>query len=405
MSAGESSDRPITVLHLGKYFPPHAGGMETYLRDLMVSSVQSGDKTAALVHQSHFGLTSSQESFSVKNVDIPVTRAATWCRLLYTPISPGFPWLLHRLIRRHRPDVLHLHLPNPSAFWALWLPAARRIPWVVHWQSDVMTPKSHWIIKLAYRLYAPLESALLVKATRIIATSPPYLETSKPLKQVHSKCTVVPLGIDDRFGHKALNLSAGCPPSEVACDAPNAEPLRVLAIGRMAHYKGFDVLLRALAQTEHIELDLVGDGEQSVSLQNLAPSLGIEARVRFHGKLSNDARDQLIAACDCLCLPSTDRTESFGVVILEAMSAAKACVVSDVAGSGMAWLVDNQKTGLIVPSNNLVALAKALCQLRDNRSINAELGQAGRKKFLASFTIDASATALRRIYRELLAAG
>jgi len=53
----------------------------------------------------------------------------------------------------------------------------------------------------------------------------------------------------------------------------------------------------------------------------------------------------------------------------------------------------------------LAALAVALRHLRDNRSINAELGQAGRKKFLASFTIDASATALRRIYRELLAAG
>ena len=405
MSAGESSDRPITVLHLGKYFPPHAGGMETYLRDLMVSSVQSGDKTAALVHQSHFGLTSSQESFSVKNVDIPVTRAATWCRLLYTPISPGFPWLLHRLIRRHRPDILHLHLPNPSAFWALWLPAARRIPWVVHWQSDVMTPKSHWIIKLAYRLYAPLESALLRKAERIIATSPPYLETSTPLRQVNGKCTVVPLGIDDRFGHKALNLSAGCPPSEVACDAPNAEPLRVLAIGRMAHYKGFDVLLRALAQAQHIELDLIGEGEQSRSLQHLAESLKLGMRARFHGALSDEAKDKLLAACDCLCLPSTDRTESFGIVILEAMSAAKACVVSDITGSGVTWLVDNQKTGLVVPTNDVSALAEALRLLRDDRLLSVELGQAGRQKFLASFTIDASATAVHRVYREMMISG
>jgi len=405
MSARESSDRPITVLHIGKYFPPHAGGMETYLRDLMASSTAIGDKTAALVHQSHLGFKSSRDSFSVSSAEIPVTRAATWCRFLYTPISPIFPWLLRHLIGRYRPDVLHLHLPNPSAFWALCLPAARRIPWVVHWQSDVMTPKSHWIIKLAYRLYAPLESALLRKAERIIATSPPYLETSKPLRQVNSKCAVVPLGIDDRFGHRELNPSASCPQSEVASDDANPKPLKVLAIGRMAHYKGFDVLLRALAQAQHIELDLIGEGEQSRSLQHLAESLKLGERARFHGALSDEAKDKLLAACDCLCLPSTDRTESFGIVILEAMSAAKACVVSDITGSGVTWLVDNQKTGLVVPTNDVSALAEALRLLRDDRLLSVELGQAGRQKFLASFTIDASATAVHLVYREMMLSG
>lgn len=260
-------------------------------------------------------------------------------------------------------------------------------------------------MKLAYRLYAPLESALLKKAQRIIATSPPYLKSSKPLTEVHHKCSVVPLGIEDRFDHKNADIDADHPVTDLASDAAKPTPLRVVAIGRMAHYKGFDLLLRALAQTKHIALDLIGDGEQSRSLQHLAASLKLGERIHFHGALGDDARDKLIAACDCLCLPSTDRTESFGVVILEAMSAAKACVVSDVAGSGVAWLVDNQKTGLVVPSNDVSALAVALCQLRDNRSLCAELGQNGRKKFLRSFTINASATAVHRIYREVVASG
>ena len=405
MSAGESSNHPVTVLHIGKYFPPHAGGMETFLRDLMAASTAKGAKTAALVHQSHLGLKSSRESFSVNGSDIPVTRAATWCRLLYTPISPTFAWLLRRLINQHRPDILHLHLPNPSAFWALFLPAARRVPWIVHWQSDVVTPKSHWIMKLAYRLYAPLESALLKKARRIIATSPPYLKTSKPLTRVNHKCSVVPLGIEDRFDHKNADIEAGHPVTDLASDATKPMLLRVVAIGRMAHYKGFDVLLRALAQTERIALDLIGDGEQSLSLQHLAASLKLGERVHFHGALGDDARDKLIAACDCLCLPSTDRAESFGVVILEAMSAGKACVVSKVLGSGMAWLVENQETGLVVPCNDVISLAKALGQLRDDRLFNAELGQNGRQKFLRSFTINASTTAVHRIYREVVASG
>ena len=70
-------------------------------------------------------------------------------------------------------------------------------------------------------------------------------------------------------------------------------------------------------------------------LRRLTMTLGLEDRVRFHGALSDVARDALLLASDCLCLPSTDRTESFGIVLLEAMSASKACVVTDVPGSGM----------------------------------------------------------------------
>ena len=149
MSAPASGKK---VLHIGKYFPPHAGGMETYLYDLMHALAKLDITPSALVHQSKTSLTSVEESVSANGSALRVVRAATWCRLLFTPISPGFPWVLYRVIRRDQPDVLHLHLPNPSAFWALALPSARRLPWVIHWQSDVLTDKSHWLLRLAYRV-------------------------------------------------------------------------------------------------------------------------------------------------------------------------------------------------------------------------------------------------------------
>jgi glycosyltransferase involved in cell wall biosynthesis len=399
MSSLVSSEAPTKVLHIGKYFTPHVGGMETYLRDLMVSLAAMGTETVALVHQSHIGVFSSEEEHSVAGLQIHIARAATWCRLIYTPISPTFPWLLSRLIKRYRPEVLHLHLPNPSAFWVLILPSARRIPWVIHWQSDALTPKSSRLLKLAYRLYAPLESALINRAQKIIATSAPYLETSKPLTRVKNKCEVVPLGIEDRFGN--LSDKPVASPENRRSGATTLQPLQVLAIGRMTYYKGFDVLLRAIAQTSNVELDLVGEGDQSISLRRLAASLGVEGRTRFRGVLNNSTRDKLLSACDCLCLPSVDRAESFGLVILEAMSAAKASVVSDVLGSGMSALVDHERTGLVVPSNNAQALAEAFCYLRDNRTMSAEFGQNGRDKFLASLTIEQSAKAVQSIYRNL----
>ena len=397
-----TSARAKKVLHVGKYFPPHVGGMETYLHGLLRALATLDITPSALVHQSKTSLTSVEESFSANGRALRIVRAATWCRFLFTPISPGFPWVLHQLIKRDQPDVLHLHLPNPSALWALVLPSARRLPWIAHWQSDVLTKESHWLLKIAYRLYSPLESALLRKVDKVIVSSPPYLVTSQPLTKVAKKCVVIPLGIDDRFGDQPHNDSAVVRANEDKSSAATARNLKVVAIGRMTHYKGFDILLRAIAQTEGITLELVGHGELMRSLKRLTELLNLSKRVRFHGLLDDSAKDELLSRCDCLCLPSTDRTESFGIVLLEAMSAAKACVVSDVEGSGMSWLVEDNMTGLVTPANDIDSLAQALCRLRDEPNLAIRLGLKGRQKFLTALTIEASAKAIRDIYDDLL---
>ena len=89
------------------------------------------------------------------------------------------------------------------------------------------------------------------------------------------------------------------------------------------------------------------------------------------------------------------------MVLLEAMSAGKACVVSDVEGSGMSWLVEDGKTGLVAPTHDISGLANALCRLRDDLELTASLGQNGRQKFLTALTIEASAEAIRDLYHQL----
>ena len=68
-----------------------------------------------------------------------IYRAPSYGRLLYAPVSPAFPFWLARAIREFQPDLLHLHLPNTSAFGALLVPAARRLPWVIHWHADMVS--------------------------------------------------------------------------------------------------------------------------------------------------------------------------------------------------------------------------------------------------------------------------
>ena len=317
--------KPLKVLHIGKYFPPYAGGMETYLRDLMAAQAKQGLESIALVHKSELSLTSREEIYETNRRKLSITRAAVWVRLIFTPFSPTFPWLLHKIIKRQKPDLLHIHMPNVSAFWALLLPSARGIPWVIHWHSDVLASQHSAGLKLLYAIYRPFERRMLRHSDSIIATSPPYLESSVPLTDFRCKCNVVALGLD---------------PEYLASNQVQAEPimsrkLRVLAIGRLTYYKGFEYLIRAIAELECVELHIVGTGDLEKQLKKLADTLNVAAKVTFHGKLSNnDLADQYLA-CDCVCLSSIERTEAFGVVLLEAMSHGKATVVSNVEGSGM----------------------------------------------------------------------
>jgi len=363
------------------------------MRDAMVALRERGIESAALVHRHSLSLKTQKESFEANGHRFQVTRAALWARLLFTPISPSFPWHLRKLIKSGKPDILHLHLPNPSVFWVLALPSARQIPWVVHWHADVITSAQDWKMKLFYKFYQPFERAVLKRAKTIVATSKPYLNSSQPLKQWHSKCQVVPLGVDiKRFNRKIPAGSAAF---------PHSPQLQVLAVGRQTYYKGFTYLIEAASKAPDIHINLVGDGDQTNKLKALTTSLKLQDRVTFHGILSDEELAQKMAECDCLCLPSIERTEAFGMVLLEAMYFGKATVISDVDGSGMGWVVDDGITGIKVKPADADALARALERLATNRQELLNMGQRGKEKFDRMFEISHAVEGLEKIYLDI----
>lgn len=376
----------MRVLHIGKYFPPYRGGMETYLRDLMLAQAEQGIECSALVHRSEASLGNTSEVIEKSGSTLTVERAATWFRLLFTPVSPGFPWLLAAMIRRHQPDILHLHLPNLSATWALFLPSARNIPWVIHWHSDIPLSAQSLGLRVFYRLYKPFERALLARSGTIIVTSPPYLQTSAPLAPFKSKCRVVPLGLKPR------GISAEPTGTE--------KPLKILAVGRLTYYKGFEYLLRALALCENATLDLVGAGDGELSLKAISHELGLDQRVVFHGELPDEKLGLMYRDCHCLCLPSIERTEAFGMVLLEAMEYGRASLITQVRGSGMTWVIDDGVTGLHAPVSDAQGLAEKIHQFTEQRDKLQAMGLAARCKFEREFRIEQSAEQITEIYRD-----
>jgi glycosyltransferase involved in cell wall biosynthesis len=386
----------LRVLHVGKYYPPFAGGMENFLADLLGALRERGIDARGLVHD-HSGRRSKRLERGDPPQEDYVRRVPSYGTLLYAPLSPGFPSALRRQIRNFRPDLLHLHLPNTSAFWVLAIGCAKQVKWVIHWHSDVVPSNIDGRLSTAYRLYRPFEQAVLKRATSVVATSDRYLASSEPLSRWRHKCGVIPLGLDPkRFRRPA---AADVLWAEVLW---GSEKHRVLSVGRLTYYKGHEILIRAAASLENTRILVVGEGHLGGRLREQADSMGLRDRVRFLGSVTESEIRSLLSTCDCLCLPSIERTEAFGLVLLEAMVFAKPVVASDIPGSGVGWVVKHGETGWLVDPDNHDALSVALKRLLEKPNMLEGMGEAGRKRFESFFQIDAVASAVTRLYGSCL---
>lgn len=376
----------LRILHVGKFFPPYRGGMEVFLADLIHEQRRQGVDAHALVH----GDPEPDDPAWLERVPVQFN-------LVYAPMAMGFRRALGRAIERIQPDVLHLHLPNNSALWALTLPIARRVPWVIHWHSDVVVSNIKWSVALAYMLYRPFEQALLERAQQVFATSPPYLEASNALRTWRSKCEIVPLG---------LNLETIPAPASLQHGQgwrPDTR-LRLLSIGRLTYYKGFETLIRAVSAMPSVELLIAGEGELRASLEELIRQCipeGRQASVRLVGSVSDEEKHALFAECDIFCLASRERTEAFGIVLLEAMLHGKPCLVTDLPGSGMPWVVAHSHAGLHVPFEDIDAWRSSIARLQHDTALRQRLGQSGYKALHRFFSIGPCERSVARHYRSL----
>lgn len=383
----------MRVLHVGKFYPPFAGGIEYFLADLLHALPAQGVTAAALVHADE--ATGARPNMGDA---IPIYRAPCHGRLLYAPVSPTFPLWLQRAIREFQPDLLHLHLPNTSAFAALLLPAARRLPWVIHWHADVVASTIDRRLALAYRFYRPFEQRLLAASRAVIATSPTYLQSSPALAPWRERSTVIPLGLDPA---RLPDPNADALAQAEALWGTDGG-LRVLAIGRLTYYKGHDTLIRAAAEVPETRVLIVGAGEQREPLLALIRSLGLERRVSLPGFQPDTRLNALLATCDLLCLPSLERTEAFGLVLLEAMRFGKPVIASDIPGSGTGWVVRQAGHGLLAPPGDPVPLAAALRALQSDPAHRERLGQTGRVALREQFGMAPVAKAVAEVYRRVV---
>lgn len=158
--------------------------------------------------------------------------------------------------------------------------------------------------------------------------------------------------------------------------------LSVLAVGRLHHSKGYEVLLEALSQLgDGIHLTLVGDGPEAEKLRDQVRELGLDKRVVFTGSLSENAIIEHMRSADVFVLSS--HAEPLGVVLMEAMAMGVAVIGTDAGGVGE--IVTSGKDGLLVAPGDPKALAEALKVLADDPLQRSRLARAGRDQVVQAF--------------------
>lgn len=283
---------------------------------------------------------------------------------------------LHRL----RPDVVHFNLCTPWAcatglFAALTLPNARVV------RVDQLPLRTTDTIAL-WRTRA---LSLRVDAHVAVGEA-----SARRMEDFYA------------LGRGTVISIPNCVP-DIASD-PQPPPLRpdaeivVGSVGRLDLMKAHDVLLRAIAQVEGARVVILGEGEQRSALEKLAVDLGVKDQIDLLGWVDNPRT--YLPKFDVIALPS--RSEGFPLAVVEAMLAARPVIATRV-GSVSEAVIDGE-TGILIDKDDIDGLAKALCRLRDDPALRAQLGRRGREVAIARFTVEQMTANYERLWYKLVSA-
>lgn len=307
-------------------------------------------------------------------------------------------WKLARLLRDERPHILHTHTAKAGTIGRLaaLLAGGARPPIVVHtFHGHVLSGYFDPFRAGAFRL---LERALAHVATALVAVSPEVRDELVRFGVApHAKFVVIRLGIELE---KRVHAEPGL--REESRRQLGVTPDRFLVgwVGRMTAVKRVDDVLLAIARLRELGMDavlaLVGDGPDRGGIERRAHELGIIKHCLFLGYQEEVA--PYYAAFDTVVLPSAN--EGTPVSVIESLAAG--CPVVATRVGGVPDVVQEGMDGFLVETGEIEGLAEQLAVLARDPELRRRMGEAGRERILARYSVDRLIDDIDRLYRSLL---
>jgi glycosyltransferase involved in cell wall biosynthesis len=313
---------------------------------------------------------------------VPVRRVA--------PLPLGFTGArrvpaLARLLRRERPAVFHAHMSSPVACkWALAAAVLARVPAVLGTvqvgEYEPPNRSAYWQLRALARgvdRYLAVSRAIATELVERLGWPAGGIEVVYNAVAAERFAMASPPGLRKELGG-------------------DGRPPLVLTPARLDPQKGHLTLFEAIAEVPDAVFVLAGEGPERGPLEALAARLGISDRVRFLGR--REDVPELLATCDVFALPSL--YEGSSLAVLEAMAAGIPIVSSAIGGTDE--LIEDGRSGLLVPPGDAEALAGALRRLLAEPELGAAMAARARERVEGGLRREQMAARVSGVYRELL---
>lgn len=370
-----------TILHISKYYYPDLGGLESVVRQLCEGLTSY--RNIVLCY-------SSGRQTQVSEVNgVTVYRAGVVATVMSQPLAASYYQLYRKLLKEYKPDVVHVHCPNPFAYPMVRMFTPKKTKVVLHWHSDIHEKGT------MYKLIRPFETCIMRRADLVIATSEKYIESSERLQSVKDKVVVL---------HNGINTFDFDQRPE---DAAYIEDIRkeyhgktiLLFVGRLIPYKGIDKLIEAEPYIKSdVQILIAGEGYYGPQYHSLAKG---HDRIKFLGRLSDDGMRRHLWAADIFTFPSITKAEAFGVAVAEAMYCCCVPVVFRIAGSGLNWLTINGETGVEVELGDVKSYAAAVDKLVADKDLRKIYADNAHNRIVELFSEQSITENASRIYSSL----
>ncbi len=376
--------RPRKLLIAIPYFPPYHGGTQVYAYNIAkrlqnnfgwdVRIATSGERGGKVVEDEYDGL--------------KIYRLPYWFKISNTPINFMWPFMLRRIINKEEFSVINAHGPVPFMSDMVGM-VAGKIPFILTYHTGSMK-KKYIMPNILIWLYENGPLHLLLRRADFIACPSDFVR----------------FGFLNYYSYKSTTITPGVD-MDIFQPGPRGDGPRtilfVAGLTRSEQHKGLPILIDAFAmlhkEMPDVQLMIVGEGNMRPEYEESVTKLGLQERVTFTGRLDNQQLVRAYQHSDLFVLPSLAPAESFGMVLVEAMASGKP-VIGSKAG-GIPLVIDDEKTGLLVESNNSKSLASAIKRLLDDPALAKQLSEAGREKAATQYNWGAKAKQYNLLFKTM----